>query len=322
MDPGDDVVILNVIPQETEASPQVETTAEESSVTEAATNPDAAILQDASIQGNVLNEDATLAAQPARKTRSRKRKGSSGRKRKGSSAVADNNIGNDVGDSIGERSKLRRRACVGTRQPEPEQSASTASPKRNTRDRRAQGDTMENRRNGDGSTTGKENEEEENIDNSNEEENHDETMRDNDNNNSDDNAEDDNEEEDDNAEDDNEEEDDDNHEDRRQQSEEEEEAKDSEEENEESDEDEDEDEDSIEGFDKDDHEIIMEGQEMIDEGEHLPFDPDEFCSKNTVKQDEILTSGQLLLNINFLPLSFFIQACGGYLVCMCFFVPV
>ena len=86
---------------------------------------------------------------------------------------------------------------------------------------------------------------------------------------------------------------------------------------EEDEEDEDEEEEDVGELTPDDLEIIQQNKEVIDvdADDAVDFDAAAFSAKNKIEQDQILKSTDILLNINFLPLSFFIHSTDNFLIC-------
>jgi len=188
-----------------------------------------------------------------------------------------------VGDSVAERRKLTPRACVGKKQEE-KQGEVPESPKRKESKRRRQEQNMENDGN---KEVHKENEgskktsDEENDGNK-------EVHKEN--------------------------------EGGKKTSDEEEEVSEEEDDEEEEESEEDEEEEDLEELTTDDLEVTQQikGVIDVDADDTVDFDAAAFSAQNEIKQDQILKSTAMLLNMDFLPLSFFIHSTDNFLICAYF----
>lgn len=300
MSDDDDVVELHQIPLDTGMSlqdsaesvaPNEETTALQAP---AARNEDAAIFQDAPPQESEVTAGSQVASPEEVPTPVPKKRG---RKETTSTSVDNNSSGNDLGDSIGERRKIKRRACVVSKDQKAVQKAAVNSTRRNYQKKKTQAGNMENTEDNHETTRNEENKDNDNIldqqGNSTTDKERDEDAN--------------------GQKSDEEEQHLDEHESEENSKEEDCEKEDDEEESEE----EDDDDDDLAELDQDDDDVINQGDEVIDvdKGELVPFDPNDFSAKNTIKQDEIITSQEWLLQVEFLPLSFFIHSTSSLLVC-------
>jgi hypothetical protein len=81
-----------------------------------------------------------------------------------------------------------------------------------------------------------------------------------------------------------------------------------------------EEEEDVDDLTTDDLEIIQQNKEVIDvdADDAVDFDAAGFSAQNEIKQDQILKSTAMLLNMDFLPLSFFIHSTDNFLICAYF----
>jgi len=206
-----------------------------------------------------------------------------GRKRKTDLQPGDSTGEPIVGDSVAERRKLTPRACVGKKQEE-KQGEVPESPKRKESKRSRQEQNMENDGN---KEVHKENEGSKKTSDK-ENDGNKEVHKEN--------------------------------EGGKKTSDEEEEESEEEDDEEEEESEEDEEEEDLEELTTDDLEVTQQikGVIDVDADDTVDFDAAAFSAQNEIKQDQILKSTAMLLNMDFLPLSFFIHSTDNFLICAYF----